>query len=565
MYESFWSLEDAPFVLTPDPRFLLRARGHHEALSTLLYGITSQKGLMALIGDVGTGKTTLCRALVAELPDAVESALVLNPHLSPTELLGVILDDLGIERRGATKGELMTSLSQHLLAAGEAGTTVVVILDEAQQLSVEALEQIRILSNLETPRRKLLQVVLCGQPELETRLARRELRQLDQRIALRCHLAPLSRRDTYRYVEHRLRVAGLSGELPFTRGALARIYAWSGGVPRVINMVCDRALMAAWSARAREVTPSLVASAIRSLRGGWRRGLRARGARARWRRSLALAAVGGLVVTASVAAHRAGWLAEAGRLVPFRLGYRAPAALEVEARGGSPSGGSPLVPVAAEATATLPPPLDETDAVAIQLLQLWGVSAERARAAAREVPAGANGGRELPRLAERHQLAATYLAVASLPELRAIGLPALVEIDEWPARRPYLLRRAARDALTLLTPSAETVRLSPESFEARWTGSAWLFWRNPDGLPISPDRAMTAEVAAAVARRLQHLGRLSPPLPGSFDGRLEQAVRRLQRDVGLLEDGVMGPLTTLALSRVTAGRTGPTLADPGGR
>ena len=167
MYEAFFSLDDAPFVLTPDPRFLLRSKGHHEILSSLLYGVTSQKGLMALIGDVGTGKTTLCRALLRELPPDVQSALVLNPHLSDIELIGTILDDLGIERRGATKGELMTTLNQHLLAAGEAGKTVVVVLDEAQQMSVEALEQIRILSTLETATRKLLQIVLVGQPELE--------------------------------------------------------------------------------------------------------------------------------------------------------------------------------------------------------------------------------------------------------------------------------------------------------------------------------------------------------------------------------------------------------------
>src|SRR5947207_5209126 len=149
MYEAYYSLEDPPFVLTPDPRFLLRSKGHHEILGTLIYGITSQKGLMALIGDVGTGKTILCRALLRELPKEIKSALVLNPYLSDTELLGTILDDLGVERRGSTKGELMATLSQYLLTAGGEGQTVVVILDEAQQMSVDALEQIRILSTLE--------------------------------------------------------------------------------------------------------------------------------------------------------------------------------------------------------------------------------------------------------------------------------------------------------------------------------------------------------------------------------------------------------------------------------
>src|SRR5262245_50529281 len=168
MYEAFYSLDDSPFVLTPDPRFLLRSKGHHEILATLLYGVTSQKGLMALVGDVGTGKTTLCRTLLRDLPDTVQSALVLNPHLSGVDLIDTLLDDLGVEHRpSATKGELMSALSQYLLAAGAAGKTVLVIVDEAQRMSVESLEQIRILSNLETPTRKLVQILLVGQPELE--------------------------------------------------------------------------------------------------------------------------------------------------------------------------------------------------------------------------------------------------------------------------------------------------------------------------------------------------------------------------------------------------------------
>jgi len=166
MYEPFFGLDSSPFGLTPDPRFLFRSRVHHEILSLLLYGVTTSKGVMLLLGDVGTGKTTLCRALLRELPAEAESVLLLNPHLSETELVGAILDDLGLERRGKTRGELMTVLSQHLLAAGGQGKSVLVVVDEAQHMSVEALEQVRILSTLEAPDRKLLQIVLAGQPEL---------------------------------------------------------------------------------------------------------------------------------------------------------------------------------------------------------------------------------------------------------------------------------------------------------------------------------------------------------------------------------------------------------------
>src|SRR5215472_15732332 len=306
VYEAFFSLEDAPFVLTPDPRFLLRSKGHHEVLSTLIYGITSQKGLMALIGDVGTGKTMLCRALLRELPKEVKSALVLNPYLSDSELLGTILDDLGVERRGSTKGELMAVLSQYLLTAGGEGKTVVVILDEAQQMSDGALEQIRILSTLETATRKLLQIVLVGQPELEEKLAKRELRQLDQRIGIRCYLRPLSRKETFRYIEHRLRIAGLPGALPFARAALMRIYAYSRGTPRVINLVCDRSLTAAFSARAREVSPALVKAAIQNLDGA-RRGRSPTAMLGKLGRVAVVVAGIVLVAAAAAAGYRSGW------------------------------------------------------------------------------------------------------------------------------------------------------------------------------------------------------------------------------------------------------------------
>src|SRR3989441_5707900 len=267
MSEPFFGLDSSPFGLTPDPRFLFRSRVHHEILSLLLYGVTTSKGVMLLLGDVGTGKTTLCRALLRELPAEAESVLLLNPHLSETELIGAILDDLGLERRRSTRGELMTVLSQHLLAAGGEGKTVVVVVDEAQHMSVAALEQVRILSTLEAPDRKLLQIVLAGQPELEAKLARPDLRQLNQRVGVRCRLRPLAERETFRYVEHRLRAAGLGGSLPFTWGATARVHGYSRGVPRVINLVCDRALSTAFAGRKRNVEVDTVKAAIRSVEG----------------------------------------------------------------------------------------------------------------------------------------------------------------------------------------------------------------------------------------------------------------------------------------------------------
>jgi general secretion pathway protein A len=265
VYEAFWHLERAPFVVTPDVRFLLRARSHHESLSALLTGSRARPGSWSSSETWGPARRSCVRALCAELSEDVRSVLVINPYLSGAELIGAILDDLGVARAGSTHGERMAALARHLLAVGAEGQSVVVIVDEAQQMSVEALEQIRILSTIEMPGKKLLQVVLVGHPELLDKLGRRELYQLDQRVGVRCRSSRCPARDTYRYVEHRLRVAGLVGALPFTRAALVEVYRATRGIPRVINLVSDRALARAFSARAEEVTPVHVKGAVRDV------------------------------------------------------------------------------------------------------------------------------------------------------------------------------------------------------------------------------------------------------------------------------------------------------------
>ena len=574
MYEAFFSLEDAPFVLTPDPRFLLRSKGHHEILGTLLYGITSQKGLMALIGEVGTGKTTLCRALLRELPKDVQSALVLNPHLSDIELVGTILDDLGIERRGTTKGELMTALSQHLLAAGGEGKTVVVILDEAQQMSVDALEQIRILSTLETATRKLLQIVLSGQPELEEKLKQRELRQLDQRIGIRCYLKPLSRKDTFRYVEHRMRIAGLPGALPFTRAAMARIFAYSLGIPRVINMVCDRALMAAFSARAREINPALVKAAIKNLQGesrGRRRGAAgAGGGRRSGRAAIAAGVLGAVLVGGAAAGYWTGWSPPV-----FRLPWRAdaPGAATrprgaVPMRASAPSAGQPAVvgrgePGAAprDGQAREALPRDGMKSLLVQVLRLWSVNEELSDGIIAAWPVDAARAPDLAAIAASYQLSATLLPETTLAELRAIGLPALMETGGSEGARALLLRGIEGDTAVLATPTGEETHIALDRLEAAWNHQAWIIWRNIDLLPADPNQELTPTVVATLALRLQKLGHLTPPVPTTNNERFQQAVRRFQRATGLQDDGIVGPRTTLALSRVIGGRFSPTITE----
>ncbi len=249
MYLEFYGLTEMPFNITPDPRFLFFSTQHREAFDHLIYGIEKRKGFIELTGEVGSGKTTLCRAVLSTLPRKVRTALVLNPSLSETQLLRAILHDFGLSIRGRDRLSHIEQLNAFLLEQMKEGNNVAVIIDEAQDLHPKVMEQVRLLSNLETDQHKLMQIVLAGQPELSERLARPELRQLRQRIIVRCSLSPLSEEDTAQYIAHRLRVAGPDSEVGFDREAVELVYKRAKGIPRIINGMCDRAMLAGYVAR----------------------------------------------------------------------------------------------------------------------------------------------------------------------------------------------------------------------------------------------------------------------------------------------------------------------------
>lgn len=269
MYTSFFGLSDKPFSITPDPRYLFMSERHAEALAHLLYGINEAGGFIQLTGEVGTGKTTVVRTLLERLPGHADVAVILNPRLSPIEFLLAICQELGIfvrdEDEDSVKG-LVDILNTRLLAAHAKGRRVVVIVDEAQNLSPETLEQVRLLTNLETATHKLLQIILIGQPELRELLGREDLRQLAQRITGRYHLDPLSRDESAAYVKHRLKVAGSTSEI-FTPAALAELHQHSRGIPRLINIICDRALLGAYTEDQHRITPRLVRRAAEEVHG----------------------------------------------------------------------------------------------------------------------------------------------------------------------------------------------------------------------------------------------------------------------------------------------------------
>ena len=269
MYNEYFQFREEPFNITPDPRFLYRTAQHAEALNHMLYGIRRRKGFICLTGEVGTGKTTLCRALLHELGEGCHTALILNPVLTETQLLRAIINEFGIETKRRDRLGYLGLLNDFLLRVNSRGQDAVVIIDEAQDMSVSGLEQVRLLSNLETERQKLLQICLVGQPELRKKLAKPSLRQLAQRITVRFHLTRMGPDDTEAYIHHRLAVAGGNGgkcTVRFDSGAVHEVYRFSRGTPRLINAIGDKALLAGYVYRRASIDRRLVKIAAAELK-----------------------------------------------------------------------------------------------------------------------------------------------------------------------------------------------------------------------------------------------------------------------------------------------------------
>jgi general secretion pathway protein A len=274
MYEDYFGFTEKPFSLTPDPKFLFRSESHASAFELLQFALRRREGFMVVSGDIGTGKTTLCRAFLEQVDRRTFTALVLNPFLSEDDLLRLILQDFGVVsrdeiRRGrlgtVSKQELVETLNDFLLSLLPLGASAVLVIDEAQNLPLHVLEQIRILSNLETDKEKLLQIVLVGQPNLQTLLRSPELRQLDQRVSIRYGLKPLARDEVRDYIVHRVGIAGGTSAVHFTPRAVERMHRYSGGIPRLINLLADRALICAYSERTGRIVPGIIDRAAESL------------------------------------------------------------------------------------------------------------------------------------------------------------------------------------------------------------------------------------------------------------------------------------------------------------
>lgn len=267
MYNDFYGFRQAPFNITPDPQFLFFSDRHLEAFNHLLFGIEQRKGFIQITGEVGAGKTTLCRALLERLGPQYKTALILNPVMTGEQLLWLVLAELGIEPHPDDRMINLQRLNQFLLDQLHEGNDVVLLIDESQNLSMELLEEVRLLSNLETDQRKLLQIVLMGQPELRDLLDRPDLRQLRQRITVRYHLKPLTLEETDHYIQHRMHVAGANSRPVFNRSAVRKVFRYSKGIPRLVNAACDKTLLCGYVTGADKLTRRHVRRAIRELEG----------------------------------------------------------------------------------------------------------------------------------------------------------------------------------------------------------------------------------------------------------------------------------------------------------
>jgi general secretion pathway protein A len=519
MYAEFFGLTEKPFALVPDTRYLFLSESHREALAHVLYGIREGEGFIEVVGQVGTGKTTLCRTLLERVENDVEVGFIFNPSSSEVELLAAINREFGIPASAETRTELIDELNRFLLRRRASGRRVLLVIDEAQNLTPPVLEQIRLLSNLETERGKLLQILLLGQPELDGHLARSDLRQLRQRISVRWELRSLNRAETEAYVEHRLRIAGAPDLDLFTPGAMTALYRASEGVPRLVNSIADRALLMSYSDGCQEIEARFVRRAARELPGA--RTPRAIG------RFLAIGArVAALMLVGLVGGVAfASWMARTDGPALSQVG--APPALE----GVAQADFRDWLHVRTEGATSA----DALDA----LLETWGYE-----------PLGYD--EMLPQQFAAALLGHTSLLVlelwSDLDGLRQIDLPTMLEVEPAPGALRYVAWLGEDPSGALLLRAGDRLfRVSKEETASLLTGRALLLWTNFDSVP--PLRAgMVGSAVGWLQDRLATLGYLpATSISGSFDEDTLAAVRRLQAEYALDLTGEVDPATLITI------------------
>ena len=575
MYAPFFGLKHEPFSIAPDPRYLFMSERHREALAHLLYGVNGGGGFVLLSGEIGAGKTTVCRCFLEQIPRRCNVAYIVNPKLTVIELLKTVCEEFGIPNpppahAEATVKDYLDPLNQFLLKTHAVGQNNVLIIDEAQMLSADVLEQLRLLTNLETNERKLLQIVLIGQPELRDMLARPELEQLAQRVIARYHLGALTETETGQYIRHRLAVAGMTSAMPFDAPSLARIHQLSRGVPRRINLLCDRALLGAYASGKGQVDRAIVEKAAIEVFGKDRMAARRRRKRARATR-WAVGAVAAAVALAGVVlvlnGSPRGAASGAGKATP-----KAPTALASGASGAGGAAPGRVASVAGVALATA----SSTSARA---------SASTTTANAPSSPAASAGAflsaadlqaryNELPHdepaawralapawqlapdgadpcaQAQRSPVQCFHNANTTLALIRQLDRPGILTLRDASDRPVYALLTGLTDQSATLQLGKATQTLSLVSLATLWRGDFATYWRAPPGYAGKVVDGNTGALAAWVTEQLARLNGAAPAASApATDAAWQARVAAFQRSQGLKPDGLAGPTTFMQLNR----------------
>jgi general secretion pathway protein A len=542
MYLPFFGLNEKPFAITPDPRYLFLSERHSEALAHLLYGINEAGGFVQLTGEVGTGKTTTIRSLLAQTPKNAEVALILNPRISAPEFLLTICEELGVGVPDSAIGsvkELVDILNSYLLRAHSKGQRVVLVVDEAQNLAPDVLEQVRLLTNLETETQKLLQIILIGQPELRDILDRVDLRQLAQRVTGRYHLDPLSKDETASYVRHRLRVAGATNDI-FTPAALREMYRLSGGVPRLINVLSDRALLGAYTQDRHNITPAIVRRAAvevfdKPIAPGW----------IRW-----AIGGGGLLAVALTAWILWQWRSDASAGAPDTA---APVATAPMSPAATSAG---TTPVASQATDARPSPValamllrdfaTETDAdnAFNKLFALWGAQ----YVVGTVDPCTQALQQGLSCLAQRGALA----------ELAQFNRPAILTVSDAQGNEHQIVLAALAGDIASLSLGGRQRLININDLSRSWFGDYVLLWRSGGVEPVTLAAGSRGPAVQRLRASLQALGGQKPGAnPGNlYDAELTRLVEAFQRERRLAVDGVASIATQVMVDSAQASQAG---------
>lgn len=558
MYAPFFGLKQAPFSIAPDPRYLFMSERHREALAHLLYGLGGGGGFVLLTGEIGAGKTTVCRCFLEQIPPRCNVAYIFNPKLTVTELLVSICDEFRVPHEvkhsgPATVKDYLDPLNEFLLKTHAVGQNNVLIIDEAQNLSADVLEQLRLLTNLETTERKLLQIVLIGQPELRGMLARPELEQLAQRVIARYHLEALSEAETEAYIRHRLAVAGLSAPLPFDGGALKRIHGLTRGVPRRINLLADRALLGAYAAGQAKVDRRIVdGAAAEVFERGEPKPPGPLGSRA------ALVGIGLLLgVGVFAAVTRVTRVAEGGKRAdaPPVAATAASAASAVVL--AAPAASTP----ASASTASVPAVVPAASTPASAAVASASASQPGTKAIARTE---AEAWRELAPawklslgpgspcvLAQQQQVRCWRTANVDLSLIRTLARPGIVSLRDDGGQPVYALLTGltSQTATIVLGGVPQTVTIA--SLARLWRGDFATFWRAPANFDFPQEGSRGPQVDALAAGLARVRGEAAPPPGRALDEALRSRISSFQLTQGLRADGLAGPTTYMQLNRAT--------------